>query len=125
MGPGDVEKKFLAQLADPKATAGALMTACEAAASEAEGVMDSLEPLGDEIHKVGAHHKLAIDSRCTRISVTDGIQQELKACIDEKKKKSDCKLVCANAKTALDRGIPAAAFAKLPEQYAEFCQKKK
>ncbi len=123
-GPGKAEAAFLAKCADEKATVSAVIEACRAAATEAEQIADGYEKAEESIRILSATHKMSIGAQCNALG---GIEVAQKEVVDCKKKPTtpECSISCAKVKTVLDDGIPAAAFASLPKEYADTCEKKK
>jgi hypothetical protein len=122
-GPGQAETAFLAKCADEKATVASVIEACRAAATEAEGIADGYERAEESIRILSATRKMSVASQCNALTATETVQKEV---IDCKKKptSTECKTSCGKAKTILDDGIPAAAFASLAKEYADICEKK-
>jgi len=122
-GPGQAETAYLSKLADEKATVASVIEACRAAATEAEGVADGYERAEESIRVLSATHKMSLASQCNALTATETVQKEV---IDCKKKptSTECKTSCGKAKTILDEGIPAAAFASLAKEYTDICDKK-
>jgi hypothetical protein len=110
IGPGQEEAKYLAMRRDPKAETDALVQGCDAAAAEAGATMAFMGKSGNEdVRKVSAHHKAAVDGQCNRVKKDD----ELKA---------ECVLACSKTKGRIKRGIPAAPFEQLIPLDEEICK---
>lgn len=122
-GPGKAETAFFAKCADEKATVAAVIEACKAAATETEQVADGYEKADEPIRVLSATHKMSVGAQCNALAAIETAQKEV---LDCKKKPAtpECKNSCAKVKTILDDGIPAAAFASLPKEYADICEKK-
>jgi len=131
MGGGKVELEFYAKLEDANATAQTIVDGCQAAEEEGTVNMRAVEKIDDEVRKVAAVHREMIKATCARVGRADKARAELSSCIEEKQKKKvlskereeECRLVCTGGKAAVDEGVPAAAFAKIPELYKELCDK--
>jgi uncharacterized protein YukE len=122
-GPGQAESAFFAKCADEKATITAVIEACKAAATETEAIADAYEKAEESIRVLSATHKMSVNSQCNALAATETVQKEV---LDCKKKPTtpECKTACGKAKTILDEGIPAAAFASFAKEHAEICEKK-
>ena len=121
-GPGQAESAFFAKCADEKATVTAVIEACRAAATETEQVANAYEKADEPIRVLSATHNMSVGAQCNALTAVETVQKEVVAC--KKKKTPECNTSCAKAKTILDDGIPAAAFATLPTEYADSCEKK-
>lgn len=123
LGPGKLELVHWATLKNEKATTTDVIADCKVAAGAADAVWRAFEKADPEVRKLAAIHKLAVEAQCNQIQITDGILMGVRACKEEKKPedKPECKLVCANAKTRLGMGVPAAAFATLEKEHEELC----
>ena len=123
-GPGQAEVAFAAKRADPQATVAAVIDACRAAATETEQVADTYKNAEEPIRIVAATHKMSLNSQCNTLTAAETAQKDVTDC-RKKPTTPECKVVCAKAKTIVDDGIPAAAFASLEKEHAEVCEKKK
>jgi hypothetical protein len=125
-GPGKAEEKYL-EKRRVKDTKGAdLAAGCDAAASEAGAMMKTIKAMGnEELHKVAAHHKAAVDGQCNRMKELAGIVEVLEACGKEEgaPEEAECTLACSKAKGRMKHGIPAAPFERLEADYKEVCEK--
>lgn len=121
-GPGKAEAAFYVKCADATATVSAVIDACKAAATETEQVADAYEKAEESIRVLAATHKMSVGAQCNALTATETAQKEV---IDCKKKRTspECKISCAKAKTILDEGIPAAAFANMAKEHDEICPK--
>jgi hypothetical protein len=122
-GPGKAESAFYAICADEKATVTAVIDACKAAAAETEQVADAYEKADEPIRVLAATHKMSIGAQCNVLTGTETAQKEVADC-KKKPKTSECNTSCAKAKTILDEGVLAAAFASLEKEYTAVCEKK-
>ena len=131
MGSGKEELSFYAKLEDPAATAQIIVDACQAAEDEGTTNMKAVEKIDEEVRKVAAVHREMIKATCARVGRADKARAELDSCLQEKEKKKvlskerdeECRLICSGGKAAIEEGLPAAAFAKIPELYKELCEK--
>ncbi len=131
LGPGKLELVHWATLKDEKATTTDVISNCQAAHGEAEAVWKAFEKADPEVRKLAAIHMLAVKAQCNQAQITDGILMAVRTCAekyseDNKKKieeeeEQECKLACANAKTRIGIGVPAAALAPLEKEYEELC----
>jgi len=120
-GPGQAETAFVAKKADPQATVAAVIEACRAAASDTEQVADTYKNAEEPIRILAATRKMSLESQCNGLTAAETLQKELADC--RKKPSAECKLSCAKAKTIVDNGVPAAAFASFPKDQSEVCEK--
>ncbi len=131
MGGGKVELEFYAKLENSAATAQNIVDGCQAAEDEATANIKALEKVGEEVRKVAAVHREMLKAVCARVGRADKARAALESCLQEKEKKKvlskdreeDCRLVCTGGKAAIDEGLPAAAFTKIPDFYKELCEK--
>ncbi len=121
-GPGQAESAFFAKCAEEKATISAVIESCRAAATETEQVANTYEKADESIRVLSATHNMSVGAQCNALAALETLQKDVVAC--KKKKTPECSTSCAKVKTILDDGIPAAAFASLPTEYAEICEKK-
>ncbi len=129
-GPGPEEAKYLEQRRDPKVDPDTLVMSCGAAAAEAGATMDAMGKTGNEdVRKVSAHHKAAVDGQCNRMKDAAGLVSVLKQCKDkhdaldkEEELKAECVLACSKTKGRIERGIPAACFEQLTALDEEVCK---
>lgn len=121
-GPSPTEAAYLAKRSDPNAVVADLISACQAAASEAEGTQAQMERADEPIRLVAVTHKMALDSQCNRLSTTEGLRKEVGEC-KKKAKSAECKVTCGKAKGLIDDGLPAAAFEPMSKEYAAVCEK--
>jgi len=131
LGPGKLELVHWATLKDEKATTTDVIINCKAAHGEAEAVWKAFEKADPEVRKLAAIHMLAVKAQCSQAEITDGILMAVRTCAeiysDDNKKKieegqeQECKLACANSKTRIGIGVPAAALAPLEKEYEELC----
>jgi uncharacterized protein YukE len=121
-GPGKAEAEFFAKCADEKATIAAVIEACKAAASETEQISNAYEKADEPIRVLSATHHMSVNSQCNALAATETVQKEVLEC-KKKPTAPECKTSCGKAKTILDDGIPAAAFASMAKEYAEICEK--
>ena len=128
LGPGEQEKKYLAMRRDESVKPDDLAAACDAAAMEAGTTMTTVKALGnEEVHKVAAHHKAAVDGQCVRMKELAALVATLDGCrekVDKKEKfdEAECKLACSKVKGRVDRGIPAAPFERLVKDQEGLCK---
>jgi len=122
-GPGKAEAAFFAKCDDEKASVPVGIEACRAAATETEQVADGYEKADERICVLSATHKMSVGSQCNALAATETVQKEVIDC-KKKPKTPECALSCGKAKTILDDGIPAAAFASMAKEYADICEKK-
>jgi hypothetical protein len=143
LGPTETEKKYLAKRTDDEVTPEDLIAGCQAAAFEANEVMNQFEKAGmPELKKLAAIHKLSLDSACNSLQTAHGLNQAVQQCKqraedNEGKPKppppppgsegedpeQECLRICAQTKTLIERGIPAAVFASIEETYEQACEK--
>ncbi len=123
-GPGQAERAFFAKCAEEKATVASVIEACRAAASETEQVANAYEKADEPIRVLSATHNMSVGAQCNALGAVETAQKEIAAC-KNKPKTPECTTSCGKVKTILDDGIPAAAFASLPKEHAEICEKKK
>ncbi|MEQ9322322.1 MAG: hypothetical protein RIF41_24365 [Polyangiaceae bacterium] len=124
-GPGEQEKKYLEMRLDESAEPAALAAACDAAAAEAGVTFNQYKASGnEELHKVSAHHKAAVDGQCNRVKEQAGTIEVLEACKKEEgaPEEAECKLACSKAKGRIAKGIPAAPFERMKKDYEEVCE---
>lgn len=129
MGGGKAELAFYATLEDAAATAQRVVDACQASEEEATGNMRAVEKIDEEVRKVAAVHREMLKAVCARVARADKARADLDSCVQEKEKKKvlskeredECRLVCTAGKAAIEEGIPAAAYAKIPELYQQLC----
>jgi len=129
-GPGKEEAKYLAMRRDPKVAPDILAMACDAAANEAGATMKAMTAAGnDEVRKVSAHHKAAVDGQCNRTKGSAALVATLTSCkerLDDVKKDEDleaeCVLACSKTKGRIKRGIPAAPFEPLVGLNEDVCK---
>jgi hypothetical protein len=135
IGPTEEETKYLASRTDKDIKPQDLISACQTAATHADEVMKVLQKGSDpELGKLAAIHKLALDSQCNKLTLADGLMAGLEDCHPDKRKKAPplppgeeegddpCARVCAQSKTLINKGIPAAAFEKFPEAFEGACE---
>ena len=128
-GPGPQEKKYLDSRRDPKAAPADITMGCDAAAQEAQVTMDLMAKSGNEdVRKVSAHHKAAVDGQCNRVKDSASLLGGLQTCKereDDVKKdeelQAECKLACSKVKGRIDDGVRAAAFEPMGELYEYVC----
>lgn len=120
IGPNEPEKAYLAKIGDAAASAEDVQNACAAASGEHQSIETGMAAVGEELRKLAVHHRLALESQCNRLGYADGAQKGILLC-EKDKKGSECTSGCGRGKKVLEDGIPAAAFAKLPEQFQEYC----
>jgi hypothetical protein len=101
-----------------------VIDACRAAATETEQVANTYEKADEPIRILSATHNMSVGSQCNALAAVETVQKEVVAC-KKKPTASECNVSCGKAKTILDEGIPAAAFASLAKEHAEICEKKK
>lgn len=130
MGGGKEELAFYAKLEDATASAQTVVDGCQAAEEEGTQNMQAVEKIDEEVRKVAAVHREMIKAVCARVGRADKARAELSSCLEEKAKKplpkereESCRLVCTAGKAAIEEGLPAATFAKIPELYKELCEK--
>ena len=124
-GPGEQEAKYLAMRLDESAKPMDLAAACDAAAAEAGVTFNQYKASGnEELHKVSAHHKAAVDGQCNRIKEQAGTIEVLEACKKEEgaPEEAECKLACSKAKGRMAKGLPAAPFERMKKDYEEVCE---
>jgi hypothetical protein len=131
LGPGKLELVHWATLKDEKATTSDVLTNCRAAHRESETVWENFENADPEVRKLAAIHMLAVKAQCDQAETTDGVLMGVRTCAEkysddykkkiEEEEEQECKLVCANAKTRIKRGLEAAAFATLEKEYEDLC----
>ncbi|HHH27642.1 MAG TPA: hypothetical protein ENK57_04765 [Polyangiaceae bacterium] len=124
-GPGEQEKKYLAMRRDESAKPADLAAACDAAAAEAGATFNQYKASGnEELHKVSAHHKAAVDGQCNRVKEQAGTIEVLEACKKEEgaPEEAECKLACSKAKGRIEKGIPAAPFERMKKDYEDVCE---
>ncbi len=132
MGGGKDETAFYAKLEDAAASAQDVVNACQAAEDEGTVNMKAVEKIDEEARKTAAVHREMIKAVCARVGRADAARAGLASCLEEKEKKKklgkereeECVLVCTAGKAAVDEGIPAATFSKIPGLYKDFCEKK-
>jgi hypothetical protein len=135
IGPTPEETKYLVSRKDKDIKPADLIAGCQAAATQANDTMTLLQKGSDpELGKLAAIHKLALDSQCNKLTLTDSLMMGLEECHPDKRKKAPpvppgedegedpCARVCAQSKTLLGKGIPAAAFEKFPEAFEGSCE---
>lgn len=122
-GPGAAETAYQAKRSDAAVSMSDVISACQAAADETDGVSRAYEKADEPIRIIAVTHKMSVDSQCNGLKAAEAIHKDVNDC-RKKAKSSECKIVCAKAKTVLDDGIPAAAFAPLEKDYAEICAEK-
>ena len=122
-GPGPAEKTYIEKRADPKVSVADLISACQAAAAEAEATSTAFEKADEPLQVISAMHKMAVDSQCGGLSAADTVRKDLEEC-RKKPKSQECSLACGKAKTIVDAGVPAAALAPIEKEHAELCEKK-
>jgi hypothetical protein len=135
IGPTDDETKYLKSRKDSNIKPQDLISGCQGAATHADDVMKELQKGADpELGKLAAIHKLSLDSQCNKLTLADSLMTGLDDCQPEKRKKAPppppgeeegedpCARVCAQSKTLIDKGIPAAAFEKFPEAFETSCE---
>jgi hypothetical protein len=120
-GPGKAEAAYFAKRNDPSASAGDVGQACQAAATEVDGIANEFEKADEPIRVTAVTHKMNLDAQCHRI---DAVADLAKSVIDCKKtpKKPDCLAACGKAHTAVDEGLPAAAFEAFAKDVTEICK---
>lgn len=121
-GPSPTEAAFIAKRSDPNAAVADLISACQAAGTEAEGTQKQMERAEEMVRLVAVTHKMAIDSQCNRLSSAEGLRKEIGDC-KKKAKSAECKITCGKAKGLIDDGLPAAAFDPMGKEYAAVCEK--
>lgn len=130
MGGGKAELAFYKTLEDAAATPQAVVDACQSSEEEGTSNMKAVEKIDEEVRKVAAVHREMLKATCARIARADKARAELDACVQEKEKKKtlpkereeECKLVCTAGGAVIKEGIPAAAYAKIPELYKSLCE---
>jgi hypothetical protein len=130
-GPGTEEAKYLAQRRDDKLDPNMLVMACAAAAGEATETFNFMGKTGfEEVRKVSAHHKAAVDGQCNRMKDGASLVGGLNICkeradeIDKDEElEKNCALACSKSKGRIHRGIPAAPFEPIVQLYDEVCKK--
>jgi hypothetical protein len=145
IGPSEGEKKYLAKRPDPKVDPAELIAGCQSAAAEATDIMNQFEKAGQpELKKLAAIHKLAVDSACNKLQIAGGLRDGVLACKEREEKnkgkpkppppppgsdepdpEEECERICAQSKTLIEQGVPAATFANIEELYKETCEKDK
>ena len=121
-GPGVAESAYIQKRGDAAASAADVISACQAAAAEAEGTQRAFEKAEEPIRLVAVTHKMAVDSQCNRLSTAEGLRKDVTDC-KKKAKSPECKVACGKAKNLLDEGLPAATFEPLAKDYAAICEK--
>ncbi|MBM4376495.1 MAG: hypothetical protein FJ095_15545 [Deltaproteobacteria bacterium] len=129
MGGGKAELGFYATLENSEATAQAVVDGCQSAEEEGTANMRAVEKIDEEVRKVAAVHREMLKAVCARVARADKARADLDSCVQEKEKKKvlskerdeECRLVCTAGKAAVEEGIPAAAYAKIPELYQKLC----
>jgi hypothetical protein len=121
-GPSKAEMDFAAKRADPKASMDEVINACRAALQEAETIAGTYEKGEQFLREISATHKMSLDSQCGGLATAQTVHKEIGECGKKKSKSTECKISCGKGKTILDDGIPAAAFAGLEKDHAEFCK---
>jgi hypothetical protein len=127
MTPGKEETAYLGKLQDDKLTTDDVVNACRNAAGEVDANVHTLKDAGDTIHSLSRIHKMSMDAHCTVLTRADGLYKGLKLCLELEKvteeAETECRRVCAQAKTQLSTGLPAAAFKDMQERWDETCSK--
>lgn len=121
-GSGKAEAEFVKKRADPAASSGDVISACQSASSEAEETQRQFERADEPIRLVAVTHKMAIDSQCNRMTGTEALRKEVGDC-KKNAKTPECKVACGKAKALIDDGVPAAAFEPFQKEYQEICEK--
>lgn len=124
-GPGEQEQKYFEMRRDESVKHTDLAMACTAAATEATATFNKYKASGnEELHKVSAHHKAALDGQCNRMKGLAGIVDVLVACKEEAgaPEEAECTLACKKTKGRIEQGIPAAPFERLKKDYEEACE---
>lgn len=121
-GSGPAEKAFVAKRSEATASTGDVISACQAAASEAEETQRQFERADEPIRLVAVTHKMALDSQCNRMSGAETLRKEVGDC-KKNAKTPECKVTCGKAKALVEEGMPAAAFEPFEKEYKEICEK--
>jgi hypothetical protein len=122
-GPNPAEAALMAKRADPAASTADVITACQAAADEADAISKQFEKAEEPLRLVAVTHKMSADSQCGQLTAAETLRKELGDC-KKKAKSSECKIVCAKTKGIIDDGLPAASFEPMTKEYAAICEKK-
>jgi hypothetical protein len=121
-GPGASDKAYADKRADPKASAGDVIAACQAAQGDASQGAQVFEKADEPIRLIAATRKMSLDSQCRRLDEVQSLSKDLSDC-RKKAKSTECKIVCGKTKNWIDDGLPAATFAPIAKDYADICAK--
>ncbi|MEZ4293882.1 MAG: hypothetical protein R3B70_02815 [Polyangiaceae bacterium] len=121
-GNGAAEMAYIKKRSDPGVTSSDVISACQAAAAEAEETQRTFERADEPIRLTAVTHKMMLDVQCGKLSAAETLQKEVGEC-KKKATTPECKVTCGKAKVVVDDGVPAAAFESLVKEYAEICEK--
>ena len=120
--PSGEEQAYFAKRGDAKASFSDVAAACQAADDEVSATASAFEKADEPLRLVAVTHKLSLDSQCRVLGETDGLKHDLEGC-KKKAKTTECKVVCSKVKTRIEDGLPAAAFASMPDEVTAICDK--
>lgn len=120
-GSGKAEAEYVKKRADPSALSAEVISACQAAAAEAEETQRQLERADEPIRLVAVTHKMMLDTQCSKLGQAETLRKEVGDC-KKNPKTSECKISCGKSKNLIDDGLPAATFEPFAKEYTEICK---